>query len=438
MKVLLVGDRAREHILAEQLARSSELYAAMQYRNPGIERAAVKFFLCDFSNIEAIGGWAIRENIDIALVTSETALAKGLSEALHEIGIKTASPPAAGSLMGENTVYARNIMQEAGVPIPRFAVCKSDKEVKAAMKEMPRMVMKPALKVEWKGTRFGDTDFKTAPEIMKYAKQMMKRQGSVVVEEVVDGESFSMQGMTDGKTLALMPPVHTAKRLLENNQGALTEGMGGFSSGTILPFLKKPDLDSARDCIWKLISKLRSKGVDYRGPIRGEFFATRQGVVMMEAYATMGGVTTLNNMMLLRSQISETLTSIVEGSLKPMTFWEKATVVKFLVPPGYPEKPKKTGFVMDDRALWNNGAKAYFESVDVEKAPPGAESDVLSGAKNRTLAICASGADLAEAESKAEDAADSVKGYLHHREDVAGSGYVNRLVKHMALLRAER
>ncbi len=429
MKVLLVGDRARENVLAEQLARSSELYVAMQHPNPGIMKASQKVFVCDFSNIEAIGGWAVREGIDLALVTSETALAKGLTDALEEVGIRMASPPSAGTVIGESAVYAMNMMMAAGIATPRFAACRDEAEMKKAMKEIPRMVMKPAVKVEWKGTRFVETDFRKPAEILSHGKKMIKRHGSVVIEELVEGETFSMQGLTDGKSLSVMPPVHIVKRAQEGNKGELTEGMGGFSSGKLLPFLRQADLDYARESLWKLVAALKSKGVEYRGPIRGEFMATGSGTIMLDAYATLGDIDALNNFLLLRTQLGEVLTSVVEGSLKPFSFMEKATVVKYLVPEGYPGKAKKTGVEIDERALWNNGAKAYFENVETRNGK-------LETTGQRALAICAGGQTLDDAQAKCEDAACSVRGALRHRRDIASPEYISRTIKHMALLRS--
>ena len=90
MKVLLVGDGAREHIIAEQLARSAELFCVMEARNPGIESLAHEIYQSDYSAIESIGAYAVKKEIDIALVTAETALAKGLVDFLVEmsLGIK--------------------------------------------------------------------------------------------------------------------------------------------------------------------------------------------------------------------------------------------------------------------------------------------------------------------------------------------------------------
>lgn len=429
MKVLLVGDRAREHVLAEQLARSSELYVAMQYRNPGIIKASQKCFVCDFANIEAIGSWAIRENIDVAMVTSETALAKGLTDALEDIGVKLASPSGAGTVLGENALYGLNLMKACKIPVPRFASCKDEKELKAAMKEIPNLVIKPAVKVDWKGTRFIESDLRKPADITKHGKSMIKAQGSVIIEEVVDGESFSVQGITDGKSLYVMPPVQIARRALSGNQGPLTEGMGGFSSGRLLPFMKPSDMDFARESLWRIVSAMKAKGVEYRGPIRGEFMCAKDGPIMLDVYSTFGSINTLNNMPLLRTQLGEVLAAVAEGSLQPLSFKETPTVAKFLAPRGYPDKPAKSRFELDERALWNNGAKAYFESV-------GRESGALVTTQLRTAAIWASGSTVDEANAKAEAAIAGVKGDLVHREDIGSIDYVNRTAKHLALLRA--
>jgi len=429
MRVLLVGDGAREHVLAEQLARSSELYVAMQRRNPGIAQTAQKYMVCDYSNMEAIGAWAIREKIELALVTSETALSRGISDTLAEIGIALASPPGAGAMIGENNVYAFNLMKEKGIARPKFFVCRNEAEIKKAMRELPRVVMKPALRVEWRGTLFGDLDLRKT-EFVKEGKKLIKRHGSVILEAVVDGESFSLQAVTDGRSVSIMPPVHITKRALDGEKGELTEGMGGFTSGRLLPCMRESDLETARKSLEGIVSALKSKGVSYRGPIRGEFMATKGGTMMLCAHATFGDMDALNNLPLLRTQLTDTLMSAAQGRLTPMSFAEKATVVKCLVPEGYPGKMKKrTDIKINEKALWNNGAKVYCESVEIRKGK-------LLPLGGRALAICAAGATVAEAEAKAEAAASSVDGALRHRKDIGTRDYVNRCAKHVGLIRS--
>jgi len=430
MKVLLVGDGAREHIIAEQLARSCEAYVAMEKRNPGIESSVQKVFVCDFSNIEAIGGWAVQENIDIALVTSEEALARGLSDALTDIGIAVASPPSAGSEIGENTVYAFNLMETAGIAIPRLAVCKNEQDLKKAVGEMKKVIMKPAVRVEWKGARFSESDFRKKDDMIKRGNELIKRHGSVVLEEPVDGERFSVQAMTDGKTISVMPPVHTARRALDGNGGELTEGMGSYSAGRLLPFMKQSDFDYARDCLSKLVATMRGKGIEYRGAICGQFIAARKGPVMVDVYATLGDMETLNNLMLLRTQFVEVLNSVIEGKLIQTSFMERATVVKYVVPEKYPEKAKKKERItIEERVLWDNGAKAYVDSLELKK-------DKILLTNERAVAICTSGATVEEAEAKAEGATTSIGGKVRHRKDIATKEYLEKSMKHMAMVRA--
>ncbi len=433
MRVLLVGDGAREHMLAEQLARSSELYVAMEQHNPGIESVSNKAYVSDVANIEALGSWAIKEKIDMALVTSERALAKGVSDALADAGVRVTSPPSTGSVMGENRVYSYNLMKAAGIARPGFSVCKTAAEIKRAVKEFEKVVMKPAVRVEWKGTKFADMDFKRKTDLERQGKRLIKRHGSVVLDEMLDGESFTLQAFTDGKAISVMPPVHTVKRALEGGKGELTEGMGGFSTGKLLPFMEQTDLDHAKLSLRKLIAMLKKKGVDYRGPIRGEFMTTGEGTMMLDAYATFGGIATMNNFIVLKTQLVEVLSSIADHSLKPVSFIENATAVKYLVPIGYPEKSggRKSEVTVDERVLWNNGAKAYVHSLKVRNGK-------IYPTNDRTLAICAKADTIEEANAKVEGAIKGVEGNLEHRSDIAHKKYINNIVKHLERLRRKQ
>jgi phosphoribosylamine--glycine ligase len=288
--------------------------------------------------------------------------------------------------------------------------------------------MKPSIRLDWKGTKFSNIDLKD--DMIKQGKKLIKKHGSVILDRMIDGENFTLQGFTDGKTLSVAPPVHNSRRALPGNKGELTEGMGGFSTGKLLPFMTQKDHDYAKAALRRLISTLKKKGVDYKGPIRGEFIVSRGGPLMIDAYATLGGIATLNNFLVLRTQFGEILRSVLEKNLVPISFLEDATAVKYLVPEKYPAKTKgkKTSVNIDDRILWNNGAKAYVHSVVFKKGK-------IIPTNNRSIAICARGKNIAEANLKVETAIKGVQSKLRHRKDIAGRDYVTRLKKHMDFLR---
>src|SRR5687767_1556444 len=97
MKVLLLGNGAREHALAWKLADSrlvKTLYAAPG--NPGTEQVAdnLPIALDDFGRIESF----VRENkVDLVVVGPEDPLAAGISDRLASTGARVFGPTKDGA-----------------------------------------------------------------------------------------------------------------------------------------------------------------------------------------------------------------------------------------------------------------------------------------------------------------------------------------------------
>jgi len=429
MRVLLVGDGAREHVIAKQLARSCELYSVMSKKNPGIAGLSVKYYVCPPDAVEPIGSWAIQNNVELAFVTSESALANGLTDALADAGISLACPSMAAAAIGNNTIYAENLIKAAGIPHPDHRICKSREELKKALDELKSVVIKPAIRTELRGAKFTVMDFEKKKDAIAHGASLIKRHGSVVLEKIINGEVFSVQAFTDGKRITTMPPVQVATRAEEGDEGELTEGMGGFSTGMLLPFMKASDYDSARDALEKIVSQLAARGIVYKGALHGRFIATSKGVQMIDLNSTLGSVETVNNLGVLRSQLSDLLNSIAEGNLQSASFDELATVVKFVVPKKYPKASKKKERVeMDEKSIWENGANVFFESADR------VEGRYVTG-EGRTLAVFANGKGLADAEARVEAAITGIKGNVRHRKDIGTEKFLAQRISHMKKIR---
>jgi phosphoribosylamine--glycine ligase len=74
----------------------------------------------------------------------------------------------------------------------------------------------------------------------------------------------------------------------------------------------------------------------------------------------------LNVLPIIESNFVEVCQKILDGTLAgPLKFQKKATVVKYLVPAGYPDKPTSDALVeVQDAELQKVGARYYFASVD--------------------------------------------------------------------------
>jgi phosphoribosylamine--glycine ligase len=430
MKVLLIGHGAREHAIAEQIAKSSVLYAYMGHKNPGIARLAEKYFIGDITNPETIGFWATTEGIDIAFVGSDPSLAAGVTDALLHAGIPVASPTKQAARIEWDKAYTRELLARHKIPgSPEHFVVRSEEELKRAFKELEEVAVKPVGLTGGKGVKVMGDHFKTKKEAKKYAEEILKKDGVVVVEEKLVGEEFSLQAFVDGSRMSVMPPVQDFKRAFENDEGMNTGGMGSYSTGQLLPFMERRDLEEAIEIMEKTVKAMEKEGVPFTGILYGGFMATADGVRLLEYNARFGDPEAMNVLPLLRTEFVEILWSMVEKRLKQAVFAEKSTVVKYLVPEGYPDKPKKDAEIkIDEKCVWNKGAKLYFGSV-YEK-----EGKIYTTG-SRAVALFSKGDSLEEARFTAEGAIMCVKGPLFYRKDIGTRENIEKKIKKMKELR---
>ena len=116
MKVLLIGNGAREHALAWKLAdspRVTALYAAPG--NPGTAQVAdnLPFGAMDFAKIEKF----VRDNdIGLVVIGPEDPLAAGLADALAGTGAKVFGPSKEAARIEADKWFAKELMRQQSVP----------------------------------------------------------------------------------------------------------------------------------------------------------------------------------------------------------------------------------------------------------------------------------------------------------------------------------
>lgn len=432
MKILLVGNGAREHIIAEQIARSAELYAIMDKKNPGIAKLAQKFYITNITNPEAVGLWAINQGIDLGFVSPDAVLAAGVSDALEKAGIPTASPLRAAARIEWDKAYARMLMENhriKGAPI--FTIVKTEKDALKMIKELNgQIAIKPIGLTGGKGVKISGEHFKTQKEAIKYIKELLKKDKQAIIEEKLDGEEFSLQLFSDGKHIALMPPVQDNKRAYEFDQGENTGGMGSYSTGKLLPFMCQDDLEDGRYISQAVVDALKKEDAQFKGILYTQLMCTKDGVKLIEFNARFGDPEAINVLSLLKTQFVDILQSISNENLITPTFTEKFSVVKYLVPTGYPNKPIQDSEIqINEKGVWNAGAKYYYASV-YEK------DGKIYTTGSRAIAVVGINNSLSTAEEKAEDAAHHMFGPLWHRRDIGTYSLIQKRIDHMRRLRA--
>ncbi|MBU0532939.1 phosphoribosylamine--glycine ligase [Candidatus Micrarchaeota archaeon] len=431
MKVVLVGNGAREHIIAEKLAEHCDLYAIMSKKNPAIAQLSVKYWLCDINNVNEVANIVHDNEFDLAFSSPDATLEAGISNVFENAGILVASPSKSASRIEWDKGFMRTIMKNHKIKgSPKHEVVDNVDGAVKAIRDYGQVAIKPLGLSGGKGVKVSGDHFDSIDEKIGYAQELIRKDGCVLIEEKLIGEEFTLQAFSDGSRIAVMPPVQDHKRAYAGDSGANTGGMGSYSTGANLPFLEKSDLDDATKILKEIIHALKKEEVPFRGILYGQFMATADGLKVIEFNARFGDPEAMNVLSLLKTSLVDIFLSMAEGRLSKPEFSDECTVLKYLVPEGYPDSPKKDAEVLiDSFGIEKCGASLYYASV-YEK-----DGKILT-TSSRAFGVLGKAKTLEEAEKIAENGCNFVKGPVWHREDIGTQELVNKRITNMKSLRS--
>jgi phosphoribosylamine--glycine ligase len=430
MKVLLVGNGAREHIIAEKLSAHAELYAVMSKRNPAIAKLARQAWICDIENAGAVASAIAGHRFDLGFASPDATLAAGVSDVLEKAGMPVASPSRAASRIEWDKSFMRGLLAKYRIKgQPRHEVVKSSADALRVIRDYGLVAVKPLGLTGGKGVRVSGDHFTKIEEKAAYATFLIEKDGSVLIEEKLVGEEFTLQAFSDGSRIMAMPPVQDHKRAFEGDSGPNTGGMGSYSTGDLLPFMEQRDLAEGKAILQGVVDALKSEGTPFRGVLYGQFMATANGLKVIEFNARFGDPEAMNVLALLEGSLPDVFLSMAEGKLRPPKFSMDSTVVKYLVPHGYPDKPLKDAEIsVDAAAARGMGASVYYASV-YEKGGR------IYTSSSRAVGILGRAKTIDAAELVAEKACACVKGPVWHRRDIGTTALIGRRIEHMRSLR---
>jgi len=441
VNVLLIGNGAREHAIAEAIARSSRkprLYAYMKANNPGIVSLSDQVMIGSYSDLKGIVAFAKANRVDFTIIGPEDPLNEGAVDALKQAGIPSVGPSQSLARLETSKSFTRNLLAKYRIPGNiRFRIFTNEEGLAAFMESLPGIVVKPDGLTGGKGVMVQGDHFETKEQALDICRQFLKEHASITVEEKLEGEEFSLQCLTDGRTVVATPPVQDHKRRFVDDKGPNTGGMGSYSCADHnLPFLEHRDIQDGLAITQEVADAIyKETGEYYKGVMYGGFMITKTGVKLLEYNARLGDPEAMNILPLLATDFVDICRAIVDGTLDrlPLIFNRKATVCKYIVPKGYglPKDHPDAASTSSKIEVGDTGtARLYFSSVD--KRPDG-----LYMTTSRAIGVVGIADSLAEAEQIAEKAVYAIKGPVAHRPDIGTASLIEKRVHHMTGLRGK-
>ncbi len=340
MRVLVLGGGAREHALAVALHRAgATVYGFASNANPGIDRIAQATRRADPTQSKGVVEFATAQRIDFAVVGPEGPLASGVTDALRAAEIPVVGPSQSAARIESSKPFTRELLARYHIEVsPKFVIVARPQDVDAAVAQFSTpLVVKPAGLTAGKGVWVQGVDFESSVQGAEYARSLLSTGGSsVVLEEKLEGEEFSLMAFVTDSGLYPMPAVQDYKRALEGDLGSNTGGMGSYSQRDhLLPFLSRENYDRALGVMQRTVQALSKEGIPYRGILYGGFMMTPRGPLLLEFNARFGDPEGINVMTLYEDgDFAKLLWGIATGRVDPnlVRFRPRATVVKYVVP----------------------------------------------------------------------------------------------------------
>jgi len=443
MKYMVVGNGAREHAIVKAISESPkepELHAFMKAKNPGIARLVKKIKLGDILSPGQVCDYATENKINTAVVGPEAPLAAGVTDALEEAGVLCVGARREAARLETDKTFMRDLLEKYGVDGNiRYGVftdyADAEKHIDALDYEV---AVKPAGLTGGKGVKIMGEHLKGKDEVKHYVKEVLAGNvddlGSVVLEEKLVGEEFTLQAFVDGTTVVGTPMVQDHKRAYDGDTGPNTGGMGSYSdAGYILPFLTQDDYDAGIKIMTATIKAVKKEtGVAYKGFLYGQFMATRDGLKVIEFNARLGDPEAMNTLAILETDFTDVCDKIAGGMLSgKLEFKKAATVTKYMCPEGYPTNPKTNVEVaVDEKSIRNVGGLLYYASVRKEGRK-------ILTSSSRAIAVTGVAKSITEAEAVVESSMRYIQGDLFYRKDIGTRPLVQKRIDHMAKIRGD-
>lgn len=427
MKCLLLGNGAREAIMAESLCKKFQLYSIMPYENPSIvdsiNFSEGKYLIGSSFDKELVGRFIRQENIEACVVNNDNLLEAGMIDLAKEFGLKTFGPTREGAMVEWSKEYSLDIIKEiAPEMMVKSIIVNNVNEIKCAydLFEQCNFVVKPDGLTAGKGVKVGGEHFKSKDEGFTYAKECLEKGGKVILQEKISGYEFTIMGFTDGKELVIAPATFDYPYRFDGDNGPGTGGMGCFTcSNGLLPFLTQKDIEECENLMKKALQRINQRGIIFNGILNGGFFKTKTGIKFMEFNARLGDPEALNVLSILNTPFED----IVEAVLlnRPLgkescRFKKECSYVVYIVTRNYAicETSSPITFDLDLKEI-EREARIYFGSTKKTGV-----NTYTSVGNSRLFALVDTGSSLEEVKSRIDKLVEKfiINPELNFRKDI--------------------
>ena len=227
MKILVIGSGGRENAILYKLkSENCDLYITPG--NGGSINYAKRIKL---NNFDEIKNFCLENKIDFVFVGPENPIAEGITDYLESYNIFTIAPNLKYAYLEASKGKAKEFMKKNNIPIPNFGYFDDYNLAFDFLKSLnPPYVIKADGLASGKGVSIC-YDLREAEKTLReyFEGKFGQASKKVVIEEFIDGFEISAFICMDGKNYKFLGYAKDYKKLLDNDKGPNTGGMGSYT-----------------------------------------------------------------------------------------------------------------------------------------------------------------------------------------------------------------
>ncbi|NQW34606.1 MAG: phosphoribosylamine--glycine ligase [Methylophilales bacterium] len=405
MNVLIIGSGGREHALAWKISQSplvKKIYVAPGNAGTALENLVENI---DITDIDLLSQFAIEKKIDLTIVGPEVPLSKGIVNKFRDNNLNIFGPTREAAQLESSKDFSKFFMKKHGIPTAEYKTFTDAKSAHnyIAKKGSPIVIKADGL-AAGKGVvvAMNDEEAHNAIDLMLSDNQFGDAGARIIIEEFLQGEEVSFIVICDGESVLPLATSQDHKRLLDNDIGPNTGGMGAYSPAPIVSDVMHEKIMT--QVINPTIDGMKAEGIKFTGFLyAGLMIDAEDNIKTLEFNCRMGDPETQPILFRLKSDLFKILFDAAKGDLKNNTAeWENnSSITVVMAAKNYPNEPR-----LNDEI---HGLSSKNKDTYIFHAGTKLTNNKIVTAGGRVLGITARGQTLNEAKNQAYRLIDNIR-----------------------------
>jgi len=339
MNVGIIGSGGREHSICFAINKSEKVKKI--YCFPGNAGTAdiatnIDINLDDFIKLKE---FVLKNKIDLIIVGPEKPLVEGIVDFFEKNNIKIFGPNKVASQLEGSKIFTKKLCEKYNIPTAKFGIFENIEKATSFVDQSKfPIVIKADGLASGKGVFICEKKNDANAAIKEIFSGKFGLAKNLLIEEFLDGEEMSYFIISDGKTIKSFGTAQDHKRVLENDKGKNTGGMGAYSPSRLIT--KELENKILTKIIGPTIEGLKDMNCEYRGFLYAGLMIINNEPYLIEYNVRMGDPECQTILPKLNSDLFEIIMSCCSKSLSStnMNWHDKKSLCIVVCSKGYPDK----------------------------------------------------------------------------------------------------